>query len=71
MDAIGALESKYEALSDDELREQTQKFRDRLKKGETLDDILIEAFAVLSRGWQAISEYAPLRRAADRWHGAP
>ena len=50
VDAIGALESKYEALTDEELREQTQKFRERLKKGETLDDILIEAFAVCREG---------------------
>ncbi len=44
--AINALESKYEALSDDELREQTVLFRERLEKGETLDDLLVEAFAV-------------------------
>ncbi|MEM8864324.1 MAG: SEC-C metal-binding domain-containing protein [Planctomycetota bacterium] len=46
VDAINALESKYQAMSDDELREQTQLFRDRLEKGETLDDLLVEAFAV-------------------------
>ena len=46
VDAINALESKYEALSDQELREQTVLFRARLDKGETLDDLLVEAFAV-------------------------
>ncbi|MEM1303326.1 MAG: preprotein translocase subunit SecA, partial [Planctomycetota bacterium] len=46
VDAINALESKYEAMSDDELREQTSLFRERLQKGETLDDLLVEAFAV-------------------------
>ncbi|MEN1682195.1 MAG: DEAD/DEAH box helicase, partial [Planctomycetota bacterium] len=46
VDAINALASKYEAMSDDELRDQTQLFRDRLAKGETLDDLLVEAFAV-------------------------
>ena len=46
VDAINALESKYQALSNEELREQTTKFRERLNGGETLDDILIEAFAV-------------------------
>ena len=50
VDAIGALESKYEAMTDDELREQTEKFRQRLKQGETLDDILVEAFAVCREG---------------------
>ena len=44
--AIGALEPKYAAMSDDELREQTVKFRRRLAAGETLDDLLVEAFAV-------------------------
>ena len=46
VDAINALESKYHAMSDDELRQQTTLFRQRLDKGETLDDLLVEAFAV-------------------------
>ncbi|MEZ6118994.1 MAG: preprotein translocase subunit SecA [Pirellulaceae bacterium] len=50
IDAINALESKYEALSEEELRQQTQKFRERLASGETLDDILVEAFAVCREG---------------------
>ncbi len=44
--AINALEPKYQALTDTELREQTVKFRQRLAAGETLDDLLPEAFAV-------------------------
>ena len=43
---INALEPKFEALSDDELRMMTQSFRDRLEGGEKLDKILPEAFAV-------------------------
>src|SRR5688572_5772033 len=50
VEAINALESRYQAISDAELREQTVKFRERLKAGETLDDILIEAFAVGREG---------------------
>ncbi|MEN6556538.1 MAG: SEC-C metal-binding domain-containing protein [Thermoguttaceae bacterium] len=46
IDAINALESKYQAMTDAELREQTAKFRKRLAAGETLDDLLVEAFAV-------------------------
>jgi preprotein translocase subunit SecA len=42
---INALESKIKALSDDELKAQTGKFRARLEKGETLDQLLAEAFA--------------------------
>src|SRR3954464_604276 len=46
VEAINALEERYQAMSDAELRAQTVKFRERLKAGETLEDILIEAFAV-------------------------
>jgi len=44
--AINALESKYQAMTSAELREQTDKFRRRLAAGETVDDLLVEAFAV-------------------------
>ena len=44
---INALEDKYEAMSDDELRGMTDKFREQLDNGATLDDILHEAFAVV------------------------
>ncbi|MFO1063912.1 MAG: SEC-C metal-binding domain-containing protein [Pirellulales bacterium] len=47
---INALEEKYAALSEEELRKQTEVFRQRLAKGETLDDILVEAFAVCREG---------------------
>ena len=46
VDAINALEPKYEVLSDDELRAQTVEFQQRIEAGETLDDLLVEAFAV-------------------------
>ena len=44
---INALEDKFAAFSDDELRMMTQAFRDRLDAGETLDKVLNEAFAVV------------------------
>ena len=44
---INALEPKFAALSDDELRMMTDAFRDRLSNGENLDRILPEAFAVV------------------------
>src|SRR6185369_749504 len=50
VEAINALEERYQAMSDAELRAQTVKFRERLKAGETLDDILNEAFAVCREG---------------------
>ena len=46
VDAISALEPKYQEMTDAELKEQTDKFRKRLAAGETLEDLLIEAFAV-------------------------
>ena len=47
VDAINALEPKFEAMSEDELKGQTKAFRERLDKGETLDDLLPEAFAAV------------------------
>ncbi|HUG45425.1 MAG TPA: preprotein translocase subunit SecA [Sphingomicrobium sp.] len=47
VDAVNALEPKFEALGDDELREQTAIFRSRLAEGEKLDDLLPEAFATV------------------------
>ena len=47
VDKINALEPSMVVLTDDELRAKTQEFKERLSKGETLDDILVEAFAVV------------------------
>jgi preprotein translocase subunit SecA len=44
---VNALEDEFAALSDDELRGKTAEFRERLEQGETLDDLLPEAFAVV------------------------
>ena len=44
--AINALEPKYQAVTDEMLRQQTVEFRKRLAAGETVDDLLVEAFAV-------------------------
>ena len=45
--AINALEPEMQKLSDEQLRHKTVEFRERLKNGETLDDLLVEAFAVV------------------------
>ena len=47
VDNIEALGPQMEQLSDSELRDKTREFKERLSKGETLDDILPEAFAVV------------------------
>src|SRR3546814_7284805 len=47
VDKINAFEPQMEALNDAALQAQTPKFRERLAAGETLDDILPEAFATV------------------------
>ncbi|MCI6173299.1 MAG: preprotein translocase subunit SecA, partial [Clostridiales bacterium] len=46
VDKIEALRPQMVELTDEQLRGKTQEFKDRLAKGETLDDLLVEAFAV-------------------------
>ena len=50
IEQINALEAPLEALNDEQLRAKTREFIDRLAKGETLDEILPEAFAVVREG---------------------
>ncbi len=47
VERINALEPELEKLSDEELRARTPWFRERLEKGESLDDLMIEAFATV------------------------
>jgi len=47
---INAMEAEFEKLSDDALRAKTQEFKDRITKGESLDALLPEAFAVVREG---------------------
>ena len=47
---INALEEPYEKLDDVQLRAKTQEFKDRITRGESLDDILAEAFATVREG---------------------
>lgn len=61
VDAIEALDEKMQALSDDELRAKTQEFKDRLTAGETLDDLLVEAFAVVREAADRVLHIKPYR----------
>lgn len=54
VDEIDALESKFQGMSDSELKNMTNVFKDRLNNGETVDDVLAEAFAVVR---EASKEY--------------
>lgn len=61
VDAIEALDKKMQALSDDELRAKTREFKDRLIAGETLDDLLVEAFAVVREAADRVLHMKPYR----------
>ena len=47
VDKINALKPQMQNLTDDELRAKAAEFKERLAKGETLDDLLVEAYAVV------------------------
>ncbi len=55
VDQVEALDGQMQALTDEELQAKTPEFKERLKNGETLDDILPEAFAVCREGaWRSL-----------------
>jgi preprotein translocase subunit SecA len=55
--AVNDLEAAMEALSDEDLQAKTVEFRDRLAAGETLDDLLIEAYAVVREAaWRVLGQ---------------
>src|SRR3989339_1114132 len=47
VEAVNALEAEYEKLSDEEIKNKTSEFKQKLKEGKKLDDILTEAFATV------------------------
>ena len=51
---VDALSDRYREMSDDDLKHQTVLFRERLRKGETLDDLLPEAFAVVREAGERV-----------------
>jgi len=54
VEGINKLEPEFERLSDEQLKNKTKEFKERLKKGEKLDDILIEAFALVREAGKRI-----------------
>ena len=54
---VNALEDEFKDMSDDDLRAMTDEFKERLEGGETLNDIMPEAFATVRSG---SSPFAPL-----------
>ena len=86
VEKINALEVEYQGLMDEQLIAKTTQFKERFGKGETLDDLLPEAFAVVKNACRRLTERKHMspraragsglgddsvRRAVDRRHGAP
>ncbi len=61
VDSIEALAPKYKEMSDDELRSMTDKLKARLSEGETLDDILPDAFATVREAADRVLGKRPFR----------
>lgn len=60
-DKVLKLEPQMQALSDDELRACTEKYKERLKNGETVEDILYEAFAIAREAAYRVINEKPYR----------
>src|SRR5690625_3362143 len=58
-DEIEGLESEYELLSDADLRNKTEEFKERYASGESLDDLLVEAYAVVREGAKRVLNMRP------------
>ena len=57
--------TEMERLSDDELREKTEEFKERYQNGETVDDLLVEAFAVVREGAKRVLGLYPYPRSIN------
>ena len=79
VDEIDALEEKISSLNDEELKNMTNIFKEKLKNGQTLDDILPEAFAVTREASKRVlgmrqyrvqskSLLASRRKSHNLWH---
>ncbi len=60
-DHIEALESEYEQLTDEQIREKTTEFKERIGKGESLDDLLVEAYALVREAAKRALSMRPFR----------
>lgn len=60
-EAVVALEDEYKKLTDEELKAKTLEFKKRLEKGETLDDIMVEAFATAREAASRVLGLTPFK----------
>lgn len=61
VDQIEALEETFEDFSEDDLKNKTAEFKERYQNGETLDDLLPEAYAVVREGSKRVLNMRPFR----------
>ena len=69
--AVNAIEDDFVAMSDDELRAQTDEFKERLAAGESLDDLMPEAFATVREAAKRVIGQRHVRRPDHGRRGAP
>jgi preprotein translocase subunit SecA len=69
---INAKEAEYQKLSDEELKNNTVLFKERIKNGETVDDLLVEAFATVKNACRRLvgAKYS-LGREEEKWNMVP
>ena len=60
-DKVLALENEYKTLEDETLQNKTNEFRERLSNGETLEELLVEAFAVVREASTRVLKMTPFR----------
>src|SRR5699024_4593135 len=56
-----ALETDYEQLTDEQLQLKTEEFKERYQNGETLDDLLVEAFATVREASKRVLKMRPFK----------
>ena len=72
VDIINEFEKQYQSLTDEQLRAKTTEFRERLAKGETLDDLLPEAFAAVKNACRRLcGREWPVRGRPYKWDMVP
>ena len=74
VDKINALEKEYQSLMDEQLQAKTTQFKERFGRGETLDDLLPEAFAVVKNACRRLTERkhtAVIRGQSVTWEMVP
>jgi len=72
IDKINKQEEKYQKLSEEDLKNKTQEFKGRIQKGETVDDLIIEAFAIVKNACRRmVGQKFTLGKQEQTWNMIP